>query len=465
MAHGHNLQEKAVMAEMPMQKLIPMLAVPTIMANLITTIYNLVDAYFVSTLGTNATAAVGVNGSLEDTLTLIGPLIGSGACSYIARLLGEKKSKTADEVLSTSFFTGVGIGALLMFAGLLSINHLVYWLGATEDCAAYSIEYARYVLLAAPFMIGNYILSVCLRSEGSAMRAMIGVGAGGIINCILDPIFIFQLDMGVAGASIATAISKLISFCILIYPYVFGKCIVNISLKRFRYTKNAVREVLAIGATAFIRSVLMVFSGIVMNWVASGYSVSTLAAISVTTRVMRLPFAVILGFGQGYQPAAGFCWGAKQYGRVREGLKFGSIVSVVGAAVMGVILAVAASPVIRLFNSQADAEVLRIGVLCVRFQCITLPVFSWVSTINMFYAAIGSAKNSLLVSTARQGYCLAPTVLILPRVFGVNAIAACQAVSDILSLVVAVPLGIKAFQIVNRLSFETKDLEKAALEQ
>ena len=434
-----------------MQKLIPMLAVPTIIANLITKIYNLVDTYFVSTLGTNATAAVGVNGALEEALTVIGPLIGAGACSYIARLLGAKKEKMADEVLSTSFFTGVGIGVLMMIIGLLSGEHLVYWLGATEECVDYALQYARYVLLAAPFMIGNYILNICLRSEGGATRALIGVGVGGILNCILDPIFIFQMDLGVTGASIATAISKLVSFCILLYPYARGKSAVRISLKRFRYTKVAVKEVLSIGSTSFFRSTLMVFAGIIMNWAAGAYSTAALAAISVANRVMSFPFGFVLGFGQGYQPTAGFSWGAKQYGRVKEGLRFSSLISILGAVVMGVLLFAIATPAICIFNKQADAEVLRIGVLCIRLQCMTLPVYSWVSIINMFYSAIGSAKNSLLVSTARQGYCLVPMVLILPRIFGVYGVAACQAVADILTLVIAVPLGIKAFRFVNQL--------------
>lgn len=443
-----------------------MLAVPTIMANLITVIYNLVDAYFVSTLGTNATAAVGVNGSLEDTLTLIGPLIGSGACSYIARLLGEKKEKTADEVLSTFFLTGVGIGVVMLLVGLACIDHMVYWLGATDDCAVYSIQYARYVLLAAPFMIGNYILSVCLRSEGQATRAMVGVVSGGVLNCFLDPLFIFQLNLGVKGASIATAISKLVSFCILIYPYVFQKCVVHITFRRFRYTKKSVKEVMTIGATAFIRSVLMVFSGIAMNRVAGAYSVSALAAIAVSTRVMRFPFSAILGFGQGYQPAAGFCWGAKQYQRVKEGLRFGSKASIFGAVILGAILAAFAVPIMGIFNSEADAEVLRIGVLCVRLQCITLPVFSWVSTINMFYAAIGDGKNSLLVCTGRQGYCLVPMILILPWAFGEYGIAACQAAADLLTLAAAIPLGIRAFRIVDQLLLSNAEgqRERAAVE-
>ena len=213
-------EKKQMMLNENIVTLLPKMAVPTITAQLITTIYNLVDTYFVSTLGTNATAAVGVNSSLERMITIIGSLIGAGACSYIARLLGAKEEEHANKVLSTSIFTGLGLGIIFMIFGKLMLGDIVYWLGATEECASYSVQYGTYVLYAAPFMIGSFILNMCLRSEGSATYSMIGIGFGGILNCFLDPLFIYKFDLGVAGASMATAISKIISFIILCWPYI-----------------------------------------------------------------------------------------------------------------------------------------------------------------------------------------------------------------------------------------------------
>ena len=248
MAADAKTQKKQMMLTENIRTLIPRMAVPTIMAQLITTIYNLVDTYFVSTLGTNATAAVGVNSSLERMITLIGSLIGAGACSYIARLLGAKDDEHADKVLSTSFFSGLGLGIIFMFIGKMVIGDLVFWLGATKECAQYSIQYANYVLYAAPFMIGSFILNMCLRSEGSATFSMIGIGFGGILNCFLDPLFIYHFGLGVAGASMATALSKFISFCILLYPYIRKTSVVSISVKRIKFLMNDVKEVLAIGS-------------------------------------------------------------------------------------------------------------------------------------------------------------------------------------------------------------------------
>lgn len=451
MSRRKTMQKTTLMAEAPMRNLIPTLAVPMIIATLIDKIYNLADTYFVSTLGTNATAAVGINGSLQEAIMLFGPLIGVGACSYIARLLGEKKGEQADQVLSTAFFTGVGAGVILMIAGLIFLEPFVRLMGATEDCIAYSMDYARYVLIAAPFSIGVYILSSCLRSEGNSTLVMVGNGIGSVLNCILDPIFIFQLGLGVAGASIATTLSKILSFCILIWPYVRGKTAVRISIFRFRYMLTAMREVLSIGSASFLRMLLTVCAGVLMNWVAGGISTAALAAISVANRVMNFPFSIILGFGQGFQPAIGFNWGAKRYDRVKEGMRFAYAVSAIGVLAMAAVLAVFAVPVIRLFNSAADAQVLQIGVMCIRFQCATMVFHSFGSTVNMFYSAIGRAVPSLLISTARQGYCLIPMLLILPRFWGVYGVASCQAISDLLSALIVIPLGIRSLRIVNEM--------------
>lgn len=425
------------------------MAIPTIMAQMITTIYNIVDTFFVSTLGTYATAAVGVNSSLERTITLVGSLLGAGACSYIARLLGANKKENADRVLSTSFFTGLGMGVILMIVGCLAIEPLVYMLGATEECVTYSMQYATYVLYAAPFMIGQFILNMCLRSEGSATYALIGIGFGGILNCFLDPLFIYGFDLGVAGASMATAISKFVSFCILVWPYIRKRSAVLISFKKIKYVWEDIKEVISIGSASFFRSAFSVVASITINRVAGGYSTAALAALSVANRVMEFPFAIILGFGQGFQPVAGFNWGAKQMQRVRECLKFALKISGIGAVVIGGIIALTATPIVHIFNKEADPAVLELGVLCIRLQCVVLFSHAINSIANMFYGGIGKAKYMLLLSTSRQGYVFIPVAVILPMLFGEVGVAASQAVADLLCLIIVIPLIIKAFRMID----------------
>ena len=443
-------EKKKIMLNENIRTLIPRMAIPTITAQLITTIYNLVDTYFVSTLGTNATAAVGVNSSLERMITVIGSLIGAGACSYIARLLGAKDDEHANRVLSTSFFTGLGMGVMFLIAGKLMIGDVVYWLGATPDCAAYSMQYATYILYAAPFMIGSFILNMCLRSEGSATYSMIGIGIGGVINCFLDPLFIYTFGLGVAGASMATAISKFISFCILCWPYIRKTSLVTISIRKFKVVMLDVKEVLAIGSSSFFRSLFTVAASVAINRVAGTYSTAALAALSVANRVMEFPFAIILGFGQGYQPVVGFNWGAKAWKRVKESYTFSCMLSVIGAIVMGLIIFPFAEQIIHVFNKQADYEVLQLGLLCVRIQCLSLVFHALSSLINMFYAGIGDAKFAMVMNLARQGYCFYPALLIAPMIWGINGVACTQAIADILSVLVIVPLGLHALKVIRQ---------------
>jgi len=447
-------EKKQMMLNENILTLLPKMAVPTIMAQLITTIYNLVDTFFVSTLGTNATAAVGVNSSLERMITLVGSLIGAGACSYIARLLGAKKDERANQVLSSSFFSGLGLGIIFLIVGKIIIGDLVYWLGATEECATYSMQYANYVLYAAPFMIGSFILNMCLRSEGSATYSMIGISFGGILNCFLDPLFIYKLGMGVAGASMATAISKFVSFAILLVPYIRKSSIVELSIKRIKFIVEDVKEVISIGSSSFFRSLLTVAASIAINRVAGTYSTATLAALSVSNRVMEFPFAFILGFGQGYQPVVGFNWGAKSWKRVKDSYKYGCAMAVVGSVIMGIIIFIFAAPIIHVFNTEADAEVLRLGMLCIRLQCFGLIIHALSSQVNMFYAGIGNAKLSIITNFARQGYCFYPVLFIAPLLFGVEGVASTQAIADLLSAIVIIPLYFYGYKLINKASKE-----------
>ncbi len=432
----------------PIYTLIPRMAVPTIVAQLITVIYNLVDTYFVSGIGTNATAAVGVNSNLEQIINLGATIIAVGTGSYISRLLGAKNKEKAQNILSTAVASGLVISVVIMLIGLNATTWLVNLLGATDDCRMYAIQYATYVLWAAPFMITSFILNQTLRSEGSATLSMVGMGFGGILNCFLDPLFIRTFGLGVAGASMATAISKFVSCMILLFPYLTHHTMLNLSIKNVHYVWADVTQVVSISASSFARTLLQVFTGTLMNRIAGQYSTSVLAAVSVGNRVMRFPFAIIMGFSNGYQPVVGFNWGAKRNDRVKESLSFALVVAGAGAVVMAAILIIFAEPIIGIFT-ETDAELLRIGAMLVRFESLTLPIHAVVAMVNMFYAGVGHPGAAMILSTARQGYCLLPVLFILPAIFGAEGITGCQAVADLLSLIPGIPLTIRAFRLVN----------------
>ena len=432
-------ERKLMMLNEPIHRIIPKMAVPTIVAFLITSIYSLADTYFVSSLGTNATAAVSVNASLDQLIMMCGSMLAMGANSYIARLLGQGEDEKASRVLSTAFFAAFAVGAALLVFGTVFMTPMVRLLGATPTCEKYSIDYATYVLMAAPFMACNFVMNQCLRSEGSATLSMIGMGFGGILNCILDPIFIFGLDMGVAGASLATAISKVVSFSILIFPYVTRRSLLHLSVKNFKPSWEIISEVVTVGSSSMFRNGLAVVAGILLNNLAGDISDSVMAGIGVCTKIMMFPFSIILGFGNGFQPVAGFNWGARRYDRVKESYRFSSRVAVWGGGIMAVVCILLADWLIVLF-AGTDADMRRIGAFAIITQSIALPIHAWVAIVNMYCVGLGNARGAFILATARQGSCFLPILFPLAWIFGDYGVGAVQALADVLTLALALPI-------------------------
>ena len=432
----------------PISKIIPKMALPTIVSFLINSVYSLADTYFVSSIGTNATAAVSVNSSLDQFIFMAGSLFAIGASSYCSRLLGAQDEKKASQVLSTSYFLALLFGALILVFGTVFMRPMVRMLGATDSCEKYAIDYATYVLYVAPIMAGSFVLNQCLRAEGSPLFSMFGMSFGGILNCVLDPIFIFHFGLGVAGASMATAISKLISFCILMFPYLTKRSLLHISIRLFRPTKKIITEVVSVGSSSMLRSALAVLSAIILNNIAGSISDSVLAGIGVTTKIMMFPFSIILGLGTGFQPVAGFNWGAKRFDRVRESFRFTSWAAIIVSGTMGLLLCIFALPVIHLF-SETDPVMQEIGALSIRLQSIVLPVHAWVAIVNMLCAGLGRAKYALILSTARQGTCFLPFVHLITFAFGAYGVASIQAIADLITLVIAIPILQKVKRLID----------------
>ena len=460
-SHAGPQKRSDMMLDQPVSEAILKSAGPAIVASLITAIYNLADTYFVSALGTNATAAVSVNASLDQIIQVSGIMLAVGAGSYVSRLLGEERKDQAVRVLATSFFLAMACGAVIMALGTIFMQPMVHLLGATETCEQYAKDYATYVLLAAPFMASTFVMNQCLRAEGSAMLSMVGVGFGGVLNCILDPIFIFTLDLGVAGASMATAISKLVSFSILIFPYLSGRSLLPLSPRNFRPSVSILTEVITVGASSMIRSALAVVSAVVLNHIAGGISDSVLAGVGVCNKIMVFTFNIIYGMGVGLQPVIGFNWGAKRYDRVLESYRFAAWAATAGAAVIGLLLAVFARPLIGIFTTE-DAEMMSVGVLCVRFQCVALPIHAWVSMVNAVCNGMGKAWGLLILATARQGTCFLPVAKPLALMFGTTGVAAVQAVADTLSWFLAIPIIHRIKREVNENMKKQQSLQREA---
>ena len=455
-------QRRLLMVNEPIKKIIIKMAFPTIVAFLITSIYSLADTFFVSMWAGSdpaPTAALNVNASLDQLIMMCGSMLAMGANSYIARLLGEGKDQKASQVLSTSFYGAFGLGVLLLVVGTVWMREMVDLLGATATCRDYAMDYARYILIAAPFMSASFVMNQCLRSEGSATLSMIGMGFGGVLNCILDPIFIFTLDMGVEGASLATAISKLVSFAILIFPYITRRSLLRLSVRFFRPTWDIIRNVVSVGSSSMFRNGLAVVAGILLNNMAKSAADSDalLSALGITTKIMMFPFCIILGFGNGFQPVAGFNWGARRFDRVMESYRFSARVSLWGAGAMGLLIGIFSVPLMQIF-ATGNEQILKYGLICMISQCIALPIHAWVATVNMLCVGLGNAKGAFVLATSRQGSCFLPILYPLAWIFGAYGLCSVQAVADIVSLVFAIPLAISMTKKIKQAMAETTAL-------
>lgn len=439
----------AFMLHAPLRKLIPAMALPSIASLLVTTIYNLTDTYFVSKLGTYAASAVGVNASIDQIITMAGCFFAVGAVSYVSRMLGAGRRDKAEQMLSACFLATVSIGVLALILGMVFMDGLVRLLGATDNILVYSKQYATYVLLAAPLVSSSFLLTQCLRAEGEATRAMIGSVIGAAVNIVLDPIFIFVFNLGIAGASIATAISKLVTFSILIYPYLTKNTILNLFPGKIIITRMDIKDVASVGKSSLMRNLLAALAAILLNNLAGRYSESALAAISVVNRLALLFMAFCLGLGEGFQPVAGFCWGAKHYARVKEAYCFSVKLALVGLAALCLAIFLLAGPIIGLFTKE-DVEMLRLGILALRAQCIATPFHAIAVIINMLYIGIGKGRGATFLASSRQGICFLPVLPVMLALFGVQGVAIVQPTADILAALMSLFFARKAMKEIDR---------------
>ncbi len=425
----------------PVQKLIVRLAIPTIISMLVTSIYNMADTFYVSQLNTQASAAVGIIYALSAIIQAFAFMIGMGAGNNIARLLGQQKNDAAAQYVAVAYFTELLVGALIAVLGLIFLEPLVYVLGATDTIAPYAMDYAKYILLAAPFMMCSFGMNNMMRFQGNAMYSMIGITTGGILNIILDPIFIydFGLGLGIAGAAIATGLSQLISFLILTYLCNHIRSCISIRISNFRPNLRMYVNILHNGLPSLTRQGIASVASIVMNLAAHPYGDAAIAAFSIVNRIVMFMNSAVVGFGQGFQPVCGYNYGAGRYDRVVEAYNFCLRVGFTVLASLCILGFIFADPLITIFRRD-DAEVIRIGTMALRMQLVTFSLMAQITMANMFTQTIGYSFRSTVISLLRQGLYLIPLLVILTAAFGLTGLMLATPASDVLS-------GITAFLI------------------
>lgn len=426
----------------PIHRVILTMAVPTIISMLVTSIYNIVDTFFVGKIDTQSTAAVGIVFSVMFFAQAFGFFFGHGSGNYISRELGAKRHKNAVIMASNGFFFSFTFGVIFLIICEIILKPLSVWLGSTPTILPYTERYLGIILIGSPFLTSSLTLNNQMRLQGNARLAMIGIVTGAILNCVLDPIFIFGFDMGVSGAALATVIGQIVSFIILLR---MTHCPENISIswRNFHPSWQALKEIFYGGSPSLSRQGLGCIATVALNVMAGQFGDAAIAAMSIVNRITMFVMSAVVGLGQGFQPLCGFCYGAHLYERLKSAFWFTVKVGTVFLVIVGGAGIFFSDGVIQLFRN--DPDVIRIGSAALIWQLCTYPFNSFIMTSNMMTQVCRKPWRANILAAARRGLFFIPLIIILPHFFGLLGVEMCQSVSDILAFLLTVPVMIYTF--------------------
>lgn len=411
----------------------------------VTALYNVVDAAFIGRLSTEATAGIGIAFAYMTFIQAVGFFFGHGSGNFISRALGARSYDDAGRMAAVGFFSPLLIGLLSAVVGLPLLPQLVVLLGAPPAVVPHACNYLRFILLASPFMMSALTLNNQLRLQGNARFGMIGIVSGAILNILLDPILIFTLNLGVTGASIATAVSQLFAWCLLLHGTMRGES-VHIRFSNFKPSWAAYREIVAGGLPSLFRQAFNCASAVMLNYAAArfaspGQEASSVAAFAVVSRTTMFAFSLILGFTQGFQPVCGFNYGAHLYRRVRQSYLFTLSVSTAMLTLLSTLGYIFAPQIIAVFRSE-DPTLIQIGASALRWQCVVFPLCTLATTTGMLFQNIRLTFPATLLSIGRQGLFFIPAILILPQFLGLQGVEMAQATADLCTFLLTIPFAV-----------------------
>ena len=430
------------------------MGIPTMIGMLVNAFYNLVDAYFVGGLGESQMGAISVVYPLGQVVVGLGLLFGNGAASYISRLLGRGDKETADKVASTALYSSVSVGSVIIIISMVFLHPILKLLGATDSILPYAATYAGIYIVSCIFNVFNVTMNNIVTSEGAAKTTMCALLTGAVLNIALDPLFIYVFDLGVAGAAIATAISQVVSTCVYL-TYIFRKkSVFHFRVKDCTYTKETMSEIFKIGIPTLVFQILTSVSISLINNAAGGYGDSAIAGMGVVTRLISMGSLSVFGFIKGFQPIAGYSYGAKKFDRLREAIKTSILWSTVFCVIFGVILALFPTAIVSQFT-KGDAEMIRIGAASLRANGISIMLFGFYTVYSSLFLALGKGREGFILGACRQGICFIPVILLLPIVWGLNGIMYAQPIADVLSAVITVFMAIPLHKKLNEMQKQT----------
>ena len=395
----------------PIPKALLAMGIPTMIGMLINALYNLVDAYFVGGLGESQMGAISVVYPLGQVVVGLGLLFGTGAASYISRLLGQRDKEQANTVASTALYSSLAVGAVIILLSVIFLNPILRLLGATESILPYASTYAGIYIISCIFNVFNVTMNNIVTSEGAAKTTMCALLFGAVLNIGLDPLFIDTLNLGVAGAAIATAISQLVSTVVYLVYIFQKKSTFRFTIKDCAFSKDVLSEIFKIGISTLLFQLLTSLSISMINNASGNYGDAVIAGMGVVTRLVSMGSLTVFGFIKGFQPIAGLAF------------------SLFSTAIVSQFTA-------------GNTEMIRTGANSLRINGITFMLFGYYTVYSSLFLALGKGKEGFLLGACRQGICCIPVVLILPAVWGLNGILYAQPIADVLSALITVFMAI-----------------------
>lgn len=426
----------------PIQKALLAMGLPTMIGMMINALYNLADAYFVGGLGTSQMGAISIAFPLGQLVVGLGLLFGNGAASYISRLLGQGDIEKADKTASTALYSSIFVGAVIIIGIVIFLNPVLKILGATKSILPYAKAYAGIYVISSIFNVFNVTMNNIVTSEGAAKTTMCVLMAGAVLNMILDPIFIYVLNLGVTGAAIATAASQIVSFLVYLYYVLRKKSVFSFSIKKCCFSSEIMSEILKIGIPTLIFQLLTSLSITLINMQAREYGDAVIAGMGAVTRIISMGSLMVFGFIKGFQPIAGCCYGAKKYTRLNEAIKTSILWSTVFCLIFGLSMATFSSSIVAQFT-KGDIEMISAGQKALRANGLSFVLFGFCTVYSSLFLALGKAKEGFILGACRQGICFVPVILSLPAIFGISGILYAQPVSDVISALITVAFAVR----------------------
>lgn len=439
-----------VFSEYKIPKAVATLALPSMLGMLINVVYNLADTFFVGqTNDPNQVAAVSVSMPLFMLFIAVGNLFGVGGCAFISRSLGEGKNEKIKTISSFCIYTSIAVGIVIGVIYYFLRTPILYLVGASDNTVGYAADYLSWIAIGAPFTVVSIMAGNLIRGEGAAKQSMIGSIIGQITNIILDPVFIlskgdrlfffdlpFGFGMGVSGAAIATVIGNIVTVLYFLFYFLKGNSILSITPKRYSVKNGIAKGVISVGLPASLNNVLMSLSNIVVNMFLAKYGDNAVAGMGVAMKANMLVVMLQLGLAQGIQPLVGYCYGAKNFLRMKKSILFGMMCNIViGASVTAFYIAFKEQVIAMFIN---NSEVIAHGVKMLTALMVPGTVLGILFIINFSFQGMGKGIQSLILAVSRQGLVFLPTMILMDRFVGLDGIIWAQPAADFFCIALAI---------------------------